>query len=243
MAVFNTGLITQSIIEPKTVKLDFRKVAWVGIATPDFRVCYGFGAHGPKTWDEMMRMKQFVIGTTAKGSADYVNGQTLKDVFGAPVKQIIGFPGSAEVRIAIEGGELDGDCGTFSSIPVDWIKSGKAHVFVRFTHDRPAYEPAAAVFVETYAKNDAQKKLIEFLDASNEVGRPFVMSSGVPKDRLEIMRKAFDDAMKDPALIAQAEKEHIPVSPHTGQWAEGVLRQQMQNASPALVSQAEEIFR
>ena len=62
LAVFNTGLITESIVEPAQIELDFRKLAWVGVATPDFRVCYGYGASGPKTWDEMMRMKQFVLG-------------------------------------------------------------------------------------------------------------------------------------------------------------------------------------
>ena len=243
MAVFNTGLITQSIAEPKSVQLDFRKLAWVGIATPDFRVCYGYGNNGPKTWDQMMHMKQFVLGTTAKGAADYVNGQTLKDVFGAAVKQILGFPGSAEQRIAVEQGELDGDCGTFSSIPVNWIQDGRAHVFVRFTELRPSSEPTSATFIKTYASTDAQKKLIDFLDASNEVGRPFVMSSGVPKDRLAILRTAFDEAMKDPALLAQAEKEQLPINPLTGQRADDIVSEQMIAASPAIVAKAMAIFQ
>jgi tripartite-type tricarboxylate transporter receptor subunit TctC len=242
LAVFNTGLITESIVEPKLIQLDFRKLAWVGIATPDFRVCYGYGKSGPKTWDQMMRMKQFVLGTTGKGAADYVNGQTLKDVFNAPIKQIIGFPGSAEQRIAVEQGELNGDCGTFSSIPVDWLRDGKAHVFARFTEFRPSYEPASAEFVKDFATTDDQKKLIDFLDASNEVGRPFAMSSSVPADRLAILRKAFDDAMKDPTLIAQAQKEQIPVSPLSGQRAAEIVSTQMANISPGLVAKAKQIF-
>ena len=54
MAIFNPGLVTQSFIEPQMVRVDFRKVAWIGAVTPDFRVCYGFGPNGVKSWDDMM---------------------------------------------------------------------------------------------------------------------------------------------------------------------------------------------
>ena len=55
---------------------------------------------GVKTWDDMMKRKEFILGTTAKGSGNYINGATLREVFNAPVRQILGFPGSAEQRIA-----------------------------------------------------------------------------------------------------------------------------------------------
>ena len=57
MVIFNPGMVTQSIVQPDKVKLDFRDYAWVGVVTPDYRVCYGYGANGPKTWDEMMHRK------------------------------------------------------------------------------------------------------------------------------------------------------------------------------------------
>src|SRR5258708_10841217 len=122
MTAFNSGLVTQSIFQPEKVQLDFRKYAWVGVVTPDFRVCYGFGPKGVKDWDDMMHRKEFVLGATARGSGSYINAATLREVFHAPIKLIQGFPGSSEVRLAIERGELDGDCGTFSSIPVEWLK-------------------------------------------------------------------------------------------------------------------------
>src|SRR5262249_8888615 len=102
MTAFNGGLVTQSIVQPERVNLDFRKVAWVGVVSPEFRVCYGFGPAGVKSWDELMRRKQFVIGSTGKASNNYINGATLREVFHAPIKQILGFPGSAEQRLAIE---------------------------------------------------------------------------------------------------------------------------------------------
>src|SRR5579862_8605824 len=147
MVIFNPGMVTESIVQPEKIGVDFRKYAWVGVVTPDYRVCYGYGDQGPKTWDEMMHRKVFILGSTGKSSGNYINGATLRDVFHAPVKQILGFPGSAEQRLAIERGELDGDCGSFSSIPPDWLKNGRAHLFVRFSQQLPPGIPKSAVYI------------------------------------------------------------------------------------------------
>lgn len=242
MAIFNAGLITQSIVQPELVDLDFRKVTWVGVATPDTRVCYGFGPNGIKSWDELMKAKQFILGSTAKGAGNYINGATLRIVFHAPVKQIMGFPGSAEQRIAIEQGELDGDCGSFSSIPPDWVRDGKAHQFVRFSQKLVPGIPESATFIEDFAKTPEEKQLLDVLDAADEVGRPFVMSKQVPAERVAIMRKAFDETMKDPDLLAAAAKEQIPVAPLTGQEAEAIVGK-LVNAPPAIVAKAKEIYQ
>jgi tripartite-type tricarboxylate transporter receptor subunit TctC len=241
IAIFNPGVITQAIVDPKMSQLDFHKIAWVGVATPDFRVCYGYGPKAPKTWDELMKAKQFILGATGKGSGNYVDGATLRVVFGAPIKQILGFPGSAEQRIAIQQGELDGDCGTFSSIPADWVKKGDAHVFVRFTQERPPEEPESAQYISDLAKTDEQKSVLGFVDAVDEVGRPFVMSGQVPADRQAVLRKAFDDSMKDPALLAEAKKEQLPIAPISGEKATAAVAQILQ-ASPAVVATGKKVY-
>ena len=241
MTVFNPGLITQSVVEPEKVNLDFQKVAWIGVVTSDFRVCYGFGPNGVKSWDDMMKRKEFILGSTAKGSGNYINGATLRKVFNAPVRQILGFPGSAEQRIAIERGELDGDCGSYSSIPADWIRDHKVHPFVRFTQNRPPEIPESAIFINEFAKTEEQKQILNVLNAADEVGRPFIMSKQVPADRVAIMRKAFSDTMKDKTFLAEMEKQQLPVIPIDGQGAEAIVTK-MTNVSPQIVAKAKEIY-
>jgi tripartite-type tricarboxylate transporter receptor subunit TctC len=242
MTIFNAGLVTQSIVDPARVRLDFRKFSWVGVVTPDYRVCYGYGANGIKSWDQLMHGgKQFIIGSTGKGSANYINGATLRTVFHAPVKQVLGFPGSAEQRLAIEQGELDGDCGSYSSIPVDWIQKGLVHSFVRFIDKRPPEIPESAVFVGSLATSDEQRQLLRLLNGGDEVGRPFIMSKQVPADRLAIVRKAFDDTMKDPAFLAEMAKQQLPVHPISGPDAEKTIGELM--AVPAsIAAQAKPIY-
>ncbi len=107
IVIFNPGLIVQSVVQPEKAPVDFHKYVFVGTVTPDFRVCYGFGPNGVKSWEDMMSRKEFILGATGKGSGNYVNGATMREVFNAPVKQILGFPGSNEQRLAVERGELE----------------------------------------------------------------------------------------------------------------------------------------
>jgi tripartite-type tricarboxylate transporter receptor subunit TctC len=241
MTIFNPGLVTQSIVQPERVALDFRKYAWVGVVTPDYRVCYGFGPKGVMSWDDMMHRAPFVLGSTGKGSGNYINGATLREVFHAPVKQVLGFPGSAEQRLAIERGELDGDCGSYSSIPLEWIDKGLAHPFVRFTRDRPAEIPESAVYIGDFATTDGQKQLLRVLNGGDEVGRPFVMSKDVPPERLATIRKAFDDTMKDPAFLAEMDKQQLPVHPLTGDQAAKIV-EELNAVPPAVIAQAKPLY-
>ncbi len=241
MTIFNPGLVTQSIVQPDKVQLDFRKYGWIGVITPDFRVCYGYGANGVKSWDDMMSRKQFVLGSTARGSGNYINGATLREVFHAPIKQILGFPGSAEQRLAIERGELDGDCGSYSSIPVEWIRDGLAHVFVRFSEQRPPEIPESAAYIGSFAKTEEQKQLLDVMDASDDVGRPFIMSKQVPPERVAILRKAFNDTMLDKDFIADMEKQQLPLNPLPGEEAEAIVARMM-SAPAAVVAKAKSLY-
>jgi tripartite-type tricarboxylate transporter receptor subunit TctC len=241
MTIFNPGLVTQSIVEPEKVNVDFRKVAWVGNITADFRVCYGFGPNGVKSWDDMMKRREFILGATAKGAGNYINGAILRMVFGAPVRQILGFPGSAEQRIAIERGELDGDCGSFSSLPADWLRERKVHPFVRFMEKKGPEIPDSAVFINTFATSDEQRQVLNVLNAADEVGRPFIMSRQVPTDRLARLRRAFDATMKDPGFLADSEKLQMPINPATGEEAEAIVVK-MSNVSSVVVTKAKAIY-
>src|SRR6202050_3275130 len=81
MVIFNAGMVTQSIVQHDKINLDFRQYAWVGVVTPDYRVCYGYGSNGPKTWDELMPRKEFILGSTGQSSGTYINAAPLAEVF------------------------------------------------------------------------------------------------------------------------------------------------------------------
>jgi hypothetical protein len=189
----------------------------------------------------MMSRKEFILGATGKSSGNYINGAILRLVFNAPVRQILGFPGSAEQRIAIERGELDGDCGSFSSITPAWLADKKIQPFVRFSAKRSDEIPESAVYIGNFAKTDEQRALLNVLTSGDEIGRPFIVSKQVPADRLAILRQAFNATMKDPAFASDLEKLGHPIQPLTGEQAEALV-EKISSASPDVLKKARAIY-
>ncbi|MFN3891044.1 MAG: Bug family tripartite tricarboxylate transporter substrate binding protein [Beijerinckiaceae bacterium] len=224
VVTFNPALITEGITEPERTKFNFTDVAYIGSITRDFRVCYMWGAKGIKTWDEVMAAKELNFGGTGKGTGSYVNGAILRNVFGAKIKHILGFPGSAEQRLAIERGELDGDCGSFSSIPDDWVRDKKINVFVMFSPVKTPDMPDTP-YIANFAKTEEQKAVLQILSAAGELGRPYIVSKSVPADRVAALRQAFDETMKDKDFLAEAKKENLPVYPVGGKEAGQIVEQ------------------
>ena len=241
MAGLNAGVLTQAVVQPDRVNLDLRKFAWIGVAARVFTVCYGYGPNGVSSWDDLMRRAQFIVGTTGKGSLSYSNSATLREIFGAPIKLIMGYPGSSESRLALERGELEGDCTELSSIPLDWIGDGRARLFVRFTRERPANMPESARYINDFATTREQIDVLDLLNASNELGRPFVMSGETPAELVAIMRKAFDDTMKDANFLAESARQGLPVSPVAGVEAAGIVDRIM-SISPETIARAKKIY-
>jgi tripartite-type tricarboxylate transporter receptor subunit TctC len=191
----------------------------------DIRICYAWGATGIKTWDDMMKRKEFLIGTTAKGSNAYVNGAILRKVFHAPVRQIAGYPGSNEQRLALERGELEGNCGSWSAMPQDWLINHRINPLVRFSPKRPPDMPENVPFVGDFASSQAQKDLLTILDAAGELGRPFIVAKEVPADRVKVLRAAMQAMLKDEAFLSEAKKQSLPLDPVDGEDAEKIMAQ------------------
>lgn len=237
IVIFNPALITEAILEPEKLKFKFTDVDFIGSITRDFRVCFMWHATGAKTWDDVMKRKEVIFGSTSKGTGAYVNQAILKNVFGIKARQILGFPGSAEQRIAIERGELEGDCGSWSSIPDEWIRDKKIYPFVMFSPFKTPDMPADIPFIGNFAKDAEQKGVLDILNAAGELGRPFVVSKSIPPDRLDALRKAFDATMKDEEFLSDAKKQQLPVFPVDGVEAREIV-EKIYASPPDLVAKA-----
>src|SRR5258708_15008121 len=130
MAHFSSALLGEAITAPERVRLDFRAYAWIGNVSEDVRVCYLRSATGIRDWQDMLARSEVVFGATAQGNAGNVDTALLRNLFGVKVKQVSGYAGSAEKRLAVEKGEIDGDCGGWTSVPDDWLPDRKINVIV-----------------------------------------------------------------------------------------------------------------
>jgi tripartite-type tricarboxylate transporter receptor subunit TctC len=213
ISTFNFGNISDSRLVPERIKVDFRKFNWIGSISQDLTVCYVWHALGIKTLAELKARGTVHMGLTAVGTSSDINQRILREIFGVRVQQVAGYPGSAEERLAVERGELDGDCGTWTSLPAEWVDGRKINPVIRSAAlDLPGLPPGVPYSIEI-APSDRDRAIIKLLVAAGELGRPFIASGVAPADRIGILREAFDATMKDPAFIADAEKLRMPVTP------------------------------
>jgi len=217
--IFNFGNIGDSRLNPDKIRIDFRKFSWVGSISQDLTVCYVWHGFGVKTIADLKSKPRVHMGLTGMGSSSDTNQRILKNIFGVRVQQVAGYPGSAEQRIAIERGELDGDCGAWSSIPLEWIEGRKIVPVIRSGPTTAPDMPPDVPYSVDIAPSERDRQVLRVLLASAQVGRPFIASQAVPAERVTILRDAFNATMQDPQFIAEAQKLRLPISPKTGEEA------------------------
>lgn len=216
MVHFSSGLLTEAITAPDRVKVDFRSYGWIGNVSEDVRVCYLRSATGVRNWADMLGRQELIFAGSAAGTAGNANINMLRNLFGAPLKIVQGYAGSAAKRLAIERGEVDGDCGGWTSVPEDWLREKKINVMVRLSSTLVAGMDASVPFGGDLVRNPEERRLYDFLVMPERLGRLFMVAGGVPQERMSALRSAFDAMAADPAFRAEAAKANLIVAPMTG---------------------------
>jgi tripartite-type tricarboxylate transporter receptor subunit TctC len=221
---FNPGLIIQSITVPQKIATNFLDFGWLGSVTEDFRVCHTWNGTGIRTWQDLLKHPRVNFGVTGAGTASYIDSRMLGDLFGVKVHQVSGYPGSTEKRIAIERGELDGDCIGWTSVPEPWIRDKKVTIHLRFSRRLVLGIPESAQVARDVLTDPKKQQILDLLTASSVVGRPYIVPKAVPADRMAALRAAFEATMKDPEFVAEAHKQRLTVALMTGPEIEAFIK-------------------
>ena len=192
---------------------DSRKFTWLGSMAKDVTMCVTSDRSGIKVWDNALKT-EFTVGGEGQGSDPDVFANVIKNVYGAKAKLVTGYPGTAEMFLAVERGELGGICGvSYSTVMGRWadaLKQGQLHIIVQGGLER---HPALADVPNMLdlASDGHQKTLMRLILAPQAMARPFAAPPDVPEERAKALRDAFAAALKDPDLIAEAQKQKIDI--------------------------------
>ena len=200
-------------------KFDPLKLQWIGSTNSDTSVALVASRTGVKTWQDL-RNKEVVVGGTGVGTESVTVPYLLRNMLGFKYSVIAGYPGGSDVNLAMERGEVDGR-GTFSWTSLkpkkqEWLDSGK-YVMLYQMALRPHKELKDIPLVTDLAPDAETKTLLRLQFAAFEMGRPQFVADGVPADRVNILRRAFDKVMEDKELLADAAKRDMEIDPMTGE--------------------------
>lgn len=217
--IFARGMALEPLIGNDNAKFDGSKFTWIGSTTDEVSLCVTYGNSPVKNWNDALA-KEFTVGGNGPGSDPDVFSNVLKSVFGSKNRLVTGYTGSGEIALAMERGELDGRCGwSWSSIKAEksqWLKDGKLNLLVQLTLSEGTPELKDVPVVTAFAKDDRQRQLLKLIFSRQQMGRPFAAPPGIPEDRKQALRKAFDLTVADPEFLAEAQQRGLEIRPVSG---------------------------
>lgn len=218
-AIFPALYFDQLIKRPE-VKFDWAKWNWIGSPVTSNHLMYMRTDTAYKTIDDVRNAATAPkCGSTGVASTAYYVPKLLEDTIGTKFDIVTGYQAGQDIDLAVERGELQ--CRSFTITAyfarepfISWRKRGFVNVLMQTGSKRDARlkdAPTIYELMDKYKTTEAGRRLAKVILAAGDFGRPIVAPPGVPADRLKILREAFDKAINDPALLAEAEKRRLEI--------------------------------
>jgi tripartite-type tricarboxylate transporter receptor subunit TctC len=226
IATVGRGLPVEDLINGTKTKFDPAAQNWLGSMNAEASVCAVMGRTGIKSVKDMLH-KELSFGAQGKGSDSDMFARFVSAFIGFKAKVITGYPGTQESILAMERGEVDGNCGwswtsAFKARP-KWFKDGTAVNVLQFAVQRHPDLKDVPLLGE-FAKTESDKAQVDLLVSRQVMGRPFFAPPGVPADRVAILRKAFMDTLNDPQFKADPMARNMEINPVSGEEVQAIVQ-------------------
>jgi tripartite-type tricarboxylate transporter receptor subunit TctC len=218
IGVWNSAYVLYQALGDKAVRLDARKFNWVGAPIKGSPSCSIMGHTGLKTMNEVVKSgTELKMGSTRAGSTYNDLPMILNQTVGTKFNVINGYKGTSLITVAMRSKELDGGCWGWESARVTaramLDATGEQKLIPILNHKKwEDPEVANVPLNREYIKANGGSDGVQLYNAwvnQYEFQRPFVAPPGVPKDRIEILRKAFKATFQDPEFLAEAKKSKL----------------------------------
>lgn len=223
IGLFNNALIVQKGLGDPLIKIDFRKMGWVGAPTVGEPVCFVMGFTGLKTLDDVLNYKgPLLAGSTRAGSTGFDLPVIMNKTMGTHIQTVPGYGGTAPVRVAMQGRELNFFCSQWESMRVtarsmlDAEGDLKLIPFITHHHLQDPEVKGLPLFRDVI-KGKENLAIYNAWMAQMDFQRPYSVPPGTPKDRLETLRRALKETLEDPELLEEAKKAKLVVTYVSGE--------------------------
>jgi tripartite-type tricarboxylate transporter receptor subunit TctC len=224
MGTFSNALLTAPLISSGSIKFETRKFNFIGSVSREDGICVTSKESGVSSWEDLLK-REVVIGTTAPGTTTHMYPALLRNLFGAKFRIVAGYPDGSSVVLALERGESQAICQTFSSLNAqhpEWLPERKVYPIVALgLAPNPRIKDAPLVM--DLARTDEERLKLKVLLAPTAAGRPFLTPPGAPIERVAALRKAFDAMVADADFRAEATKLRVEVDPMGGEAIHALL--------------------
>lgn len=217
---------------------------WIGSIAEDPSVFVAWRDRGIHT-DDIFSGKQITVGAPGPSGTSWLYSRALKSLFGSNLNIISGYPGTAEVFLGIEKGEVDGIAGItwngIRSLRPQWFSDHKADVLLQYG-EVPRGDLAEVPTVYAHIRDATTRGVMDILAGLDTVIRPVMAPPDVAPDRIATIRHAFDEMVRDPEFLAEARQQKLPVVPLAGAEVQAIMAH-ISAPSDDVVARLRQIFR
>ena len=224
---FIGGLILQHVLGKPGIEFDGRKFEHLGVPAQDTTTVGINKASGITSIDHWLSTKTTLkFGGVGPGAATDDVAKIVRATVGVPLQLVSGYKGTADIKLAVNSGELQGLVNSWESFKSGWVKeieTGSVIVMLQMLPQRHPDLPKVPAILD-YVKDDDNRKIVQagaFDYAS--IARPYVFPPGTPKDRVLALRKGLADTYKDPEFLADAKKARLDMAPLSGEELEKIV--------------------
>ena len=217
ISMLRSTLPLAQLLRPSGIKYDAAKLTWIGRVTAEIATL-GVWHEAPAKSLAEAKDKEIVIGAGGKSGSLYIHPMIVKKLTGARFKIVSGYRGTNDVMIAIERGEAHGMAADWQIWNTRWghhLQEQKIVHFLQTGVERLKELPNVPTLIDL-AKTDDERTIMRLLTSPAEIGKAISGPPGIPADRVEMLRRAFDAALRDPELLAAAKARKVVVNPRPG---------------------------
>ena len=234
------GFVRAPLLQNPQAQFDPTKYHWIGTTSQETSVA--------AVWASATRVRsltdaateEVVFGGTSLATDTGLFPTILNRLIDTKFKVIVGYKSSTDVDLAMQRGEVQGKIWTWGSLKsgstADWVADRKVALLAQFGLQRAKDLPDLPLALD-FAKTPEDRQVMELIFAPLALGYPSFMGPGVPPERVEIMRRAFDRTVQDPEFIDLMKQQNLVVDPATGEAMQAIV-QRLYQMPPSVIERA-----
>lgn len=234
------AMASSQVLRGTGIRYDVREFRWLGRMddTPYFMTTWHTSP--VKTFEDARR-QETVIAASGRGGQSFINPTLANGILGTQFKVVTGYPGLAEMQLAVERGEAHGHGTVYASLKAskpNWLEEKLLNFLFVFHPQRSPDLPDVPTAMEL-AENDDDRRILEVISLTNAFGRTATLPPGLPKERVAVLRAAFEKTMADPQFRADAKRRNMELNPAPGEEMDALVERIVSTPEPLLARMRE----
>jgi tripartite-type tricarboxylate transporter receptor subunit TctC len=211
LAGLHGAILTAPLLNPGVADFEAARFSWIGSVTRDTYTGYVWHTSPVQSLQDL-KAKQLIVGGTSVGGNGIDMAILGKELFGFKLKIVPGYKTSAETKVALEKGEIEG---TFANLlsslkQTNWLARGQVRVIVQHGRRRNRALPDVPL-LRDLARTDEERQILDLMSVRDEIARPYLAPPELPASRVTMLRRAFDATLNDPAFITEMQRQQLDV--------------------------------